>query len=771
MARAGWPVALGLVSLIGTLHAQQDDIPPHRPLEVPGVHAYPGEHSVYAGQELELHVSSSVPYDLSICRLGPKVDDPAGEELLEQFPPSDPQPVPIYPGSYIHIERSLQGPLEQLSVECWVRLWKVRDRAGMVTQFDHPERCGFGLFAHPDGSVEFYLGDGGEHRATGGHRAGAIADGKWHHVVGTWDGQEKCLWIDGRQAGRWPYAGPVNTGEAELRIGAAGEQGRAAAFLDADLAMPALYQHALTGEQVHARYEAKALALPPKEGLLACWPLDEERGDRVRDVSAAGRSGRIINHGTWMIGGPSFNAAVPRFGEYLPEKDPARGHGLRLASDDLYDCRWPIRHRWLVPEEARPGFYVARFRYTYEQKERTQYVTFIVKRPADRPASPILVLAATNTWRAYSGTPFAIPPAERKQVWGTGGIQNGPTSPPAYNLYRAHAAGQGTYQVGLRMPWPAAGPHILYGGPTDYSHLMRAERFLHAWLEEQGYLFDVISDVDLHRQPEILHAYKVLIICGHNEYWSIPMYQALESYLRSGGNVINLSGNTIFWRVSFDPECRIMECRKVDAPGNQLPPERRGEAWHSQDGRRGGLMRECGYPGWRLLGLETLGWNNQSNPENFGPFVVQLPDHPLFRHPEPLGLLAGQRIGQRPEGGVPMANGHEFDVRISTLRALAEAPPPAGAQMPEEPPGIVQLANGVIPWSKGGSAFDYFLRPIRPKNDQGGEMIYWERPEGGRVFNAGTIGFSWAMAVDPKLQGLMRNVLAHFGVARPEPSR
>ena len=65
---------------------------------------------------------------------------------------------------------------------------------------------------------------------------------------------------------------------------------------------------------------------------------------------------------------------------------------------------------------------------------------------------------------------------------------------------------------------------------------------------------------------------------------------------------------------------------------------------------------------------------------------------------------------------------------------------------------MVALANGVIPWSEGGSAFDYFFRPIRPKTDQGGEMIYWERPEGGggrsrvmtggRVFEQGGVNFS-----------------------------
>jgi N,N-dimethylformamidase len=86
--------------------------------------------------------------------------------------------------------------------------------------------------------------------------------------------------------------------------------------------------------------------------------------------------------------------------------------------------------------------------------------------------------------------------------------------------------------------------------------------------------------------------------------------------------------------------------------------------------------------------------------------------------------------------------------------------------VPADPAGITRLANGVIPWKIGGAAFDYFFRPIKPKTDQGGELIYWERPEGGRVFNAGSIGAGWALVADPKFQGLLSNVLAHFGVSR-----
>jgi len=47
-------------------------------------------------------------------------------------------------------------------------------------------------------------------------------------------------------------------------------------------------------------------------------------------------------------------------------------------------------------------------------------------------------------------------------------------------------------------------------------------------------------------------------------------------------------------------------------------------------------------------------------------------------------------------------------------------------------------------------------------------MIYWERPDGGRVFNAGAIGVGWVLSVDPKMSALLRNVLAHFGVKKAE---
>lgn len=742
------------------------DIPPHRALEVPGVYAYADRESVRPGETIAFHISSSVAYRLSVCRLGTELDDPTKDEVLYEFPEGRPAVQPIHPGSYIHVNRPITGTPRALTLECWVRPWKVTGRDGLITQHDGDEDLGFGLYCSDKGAVWFHLATIGSQP---GQRMQASAEGvltaeRWHHVVGTWDGQAQTLWVNGAPVGRWPVGPKLLLGSAPLRLAAGGRAGLAADFLDGDLAMPVIYERALGEADIRRRFLESGLQPAGGGDVLACWPLTEERGETVRDISAAGRHGRIVNHATWMIGGPSFHAEVARFGTYDPRQDTRRGHGLRFASDDLYDCRWWPTHRWRVPATARPGMYVGRIRYQWEGKEHVCHVTFIVRRPARRRPAPILVLCATNTWRAYNAAPFGQRQPGLRQVCGTQGWPNAPSDPPAFSLYRAHAGGQGTFQLGLRMPWPAADPYLRYGDRTDYSHLARADRCAQIWLERAGYEFDLATDLDLHRQPDLLRRYRVCLINGHSEYWSLPMYHGLEAYLRGGGQVVVLSGNSLFWRVSFNPEGTILECRKVDAPGDQLPPARRGECWHSHDGMRGGLLRECGYPGWKLIGLDTLGWNNQDEPHNFGPYVAERTDHFLFREPEPTGLSAGERFGWAGRDQVPMANGHEIDVRLSTLAALQETPPPEGAVMPEDPPGLVRLANGIIPWNVGGAAFDYFFRPIKPSTDQGGEMVYWERPEGGRVFNAGSIGAGWALLVDEKFQRLLRNVLHHFGV-------
>jgi N,N-dimethylformamidase beta subunit-like protein/concanavalin A-like lectin/glucanase superfamily protein len=754
-----------LVLLSGRVCTASDGPPLPKAIDVPGVHSY-AQKTIAAGDMIQFRTSATVPYELSICRLGPMIDDPADDEVLKTFAIAEPTPQPIHPGSFVHVEKGLpaEEPLAALSLEVWVRPWAVKGWQTLISQHNYPTACGYGLFLNEQGSAQFYLGDGGDYRAEWTLTGPKLEARRWQHVVGTWDGKVKRLWIDGKLVGEQPFEGPARPGTAPLWLGACGHDGPAVNLLEGDLAMPVVYDRALSPEEVQARFQQQGLQPAAGDGLLACWPLDEERGDVVADVSSHARHGRIVNSGTWMIGGPSFDGSkVPRYSDYDPAEDTRRGHGLRLASDDYYDCRWKVTEEYRIPETARPGLYVGRFRFEIGGVPRLYHVTFVVKKRPDASKAPILVIASTNSWLAYQATPFAPQPPGSLYHWGTGGIANGPGNPPAYCMYRNHGAGQPAYKSGVNMPWPNAGPYVLYAqGGSGYSHLARAERFALVWLEKNGYEYDMVGDLDVHRDPGLLDGYQVVMINGHGEYWSREAYEHVDHYLCGGGNVMVLSGNVMLWRVSYNEDHSIMECRKLDAGIGGRAGCTVGEIWHSQDGRRGSQMRECGIPAWKLIGLDTFGWAS-IGPNDFGLYHVETPDHFLFHKPEQVGLAKGETFGGAPGGGLPMAVGHECDVRVSLLREVT-ADVPTGAELPEEPGGMVTLANGVLPAYAG---LDYFTRKVPLKNATVAHMLYWERPQGGRVFHAGSLGSGWGLSVDPKMQTLVANVLHHFGVLVP----
>lgn len=755
---------IGLVFVMWCAPVLAVAIPPHRAVEVPGIHAYTDWPSVSAGEVVKFRASASVPYRLQIARLGTRVDDPTSDTVLAEFSGA-PKVQPIHPGSYMHVANGLAAgtTLKELTLECWVRPWRKDAWAGVITQYDHPTAGSYGLFMGPNGAIAFYLGDGGYYDKIRSDISApdVVAPGSWYHLVATWNGREKVLKVNGNEVGRWPFAGPVQVNSAPLRIGSYGSNGSADNFLDADIALPVIYNRALSPAEVAVRFADQGQTAPRGSQVLVAWTFAEERGEVVVDVSGHNHHGRIINHAQWMVGGPSFRAErVPRFGAYKPSMDPTRGHAIRFSSDDLYDCGWEVTHEYRLPVTARPGMYVGRFAYEWEGKPCLYHVTFLVRA---REKKPVLVLAATNTWLAYNNRPFAKPVSEVVHV-------NYDLVPflgtPVYSFYRDHPGGQPAYYIGTKIPVPYADPYLLYSTPAvGYSHLARAERFWLTWLEQTGYEFDIASDMDLHQNLRLLDGYKVLVIQGHSEYWSEPMYRAVEGWLARGGNVVSLSGNTMYWRVSFDEDASVMECRKFGGTGGGAggrPSAIMGEIWHEQDGERGGLMRECGLPAWKLLGLETSGWWTPTA-ESFGSFTVEFPDHTLFTTPNQVGLGRGASLGQAPNGGLPMAVGHEADVRLLTIRTATNSVPD-GASLPTEPEGIIPLARS---YKAGFQALDYFGNWAPSPEGVRSEIIYWERPAGGQVFNAGSIGMGWALSADRALQLLLQNVLHRFGV---EPS-
>lgn len=460
-----------------------------------------------------------------------------------------------------------------------------------------------------------------------------------------------------------------------------------------------------------------------------------------------------------MIGGPSFDAAaIDRHdSDYDPAKDAKRGHGLRLSADELYNARWEINHSFTIPADAKSGVYAGRFDFEIDGKPMRYHTTFIVRRPETRPKAPVLVLVSSNTWLAYNSAPFPVNHGPGLLQMGTGGLGNSHPKAPVYSCYSDHHGGQPTYKIGMKVPWPAAGPNKTYINDS-YSHLLRGERFLHLWLDKNGYDYDVITDHDLHKNPEVLQDYKAVFLNGHSEYWSIPAYDGLDRYLKNGGAAVVMSGNTLFWRVSFDDAGEVMECRKFGKNIGGRARAQVGELYHSHDFKRGSLMRFCGYPAWRLVGLTCIGWSGA----NFKPYQVDLPDHFLFQGPHPLNLKKGDTFGFTSTG--MGAVGHEYDVRLSTILKATQDPARKGLV---EPKGITTLARSRD--QRNVLDFNAEVHGARFGEEQTiAEIIYWERPEGGRVFHTGSIATAWSLYHDEALSQLTKNVLHHFGVESVE---
>ena len=72
---------------------------------------------------------------------------------------------------------------------------------------------GFGLFLD-DGRITFLTKAGMRHDLDSIHQTepGLISVQTWHHVVASWDGKHKRIYVDGRLAGQFPFSGQVHPG-------------------------------------------------------------------------------------------------------------------------------------------------------------------------------------------------------------------------------------------------------------------------------------------------------------------------------------------------------------------------------------------------------------------------------------------------------------------------------------------------------------------------------------------------------------------------------
>ncbi len=127
-----------------------------------------------------------------------------------------------------------------------------------------------------------------------------------------------------------------------------------------------------------------------------------------------------------------------------------------------------------------------------------------------------------------------------------------------------------------------------YHNPLKYSPLEFIEKhFGKVDLYSQSY-------IDIHKID--LSRYKLIAIYGHDEYWTQNYRKTIENALRSGANLLNMSGNTCWWQLDFNHDIlKIDRARKF--------------RWHNIDPEEkllGVSFRFAGYPIARKVPDEKL---------------------------------------------------------------------------------------------------------------------------------------------------------------------
>ncbi|GAC1526093.1 MAG: hypothetical protein NVS3B1_15270 [Marmoricola sp.] len=407
----------------------------------------------------------------------------------------------------------------------------------------------------------------------------------------------------------------------------------------------------------------------------------------------------------------SFSWSVLRLGGAHPEPVPglegtARGgiQELRATNFLARGCGW--RSTLSIPTPGLdPGLYCVRLGGPYRL---TRDIAFVVLPAPTGPRARIAFILPTLTYNAYNS-------------WG------------GHNQYCRDLDGQ---QRHLTLARPS---RLEKTTPTGhYDNALYADILLLQWMHQQGHAVDVYTDLDLHRSPDALAGYQVVVLGSHPEYWSLTMRQGLSSYLVQGGNLAYAGGNGIFEAVDIHPSENLVTYRVSAAEAKRLSAATHTDI--SPGDRR--YFSFLGYPGSLLLNVAYTGSTS------FAPYrVVAASDHPLLRG---TGLTTGSSFGARGYNGA--ASGWETDGIVTDWE-------------PEVLLGEWQ-SNGILPgWPRWASPSDVIAQGLN--RTRSATMTYRPTGHGGYVFSASSISFGGALAGDPAQSRLFANVLDHMLTQTP----
>ena len=203
-----------------------------------------------------------------------------------------------------------------------------------------------------------------------------------------------------------------------------------------------------------------------------------------------------------------------RVGEPRPPGTPGPGGIVRAG--------WPVTDELTVPSDWTSGYLMVRFR---TQSGRV-WTTYVILREPPTHRSAILVQVPVNTWQAYNG-------------WG------------GRSLYEFdYSNGVRADHVSFDRPYAWK----LQGGQSPLVWELQSVRFL----ERRGYDVSYQTDLDTDRDPASLLRHRLVLVNGHDEYWTKQMFDAFDGARNRGTNLAFLGANAAYWQVRYEDAGRTM---------------------------------------------------------------------------------------------------------------------------------------------------------------------------------------------------------------------
>jgi hypothetical protein len=394
-------------------------------------------------------------------------------------------------------------------------------------------------------------------------------------------------------------------------------------------------------------------------------------------------------------------------GAAFPIPENASSHG----------CGWPASFQVKVPPGWRSGYYNVHLRAADNggtfvgRNRRTAEVDlfFVIRAAQPGKDTPILIELCTNTYNAYNN-------------WGGG------------SLYAFH--GRAKLQ----------GHRVSFNRPLAGQFRQWELPFV-VWAERNGFTLDYCANSDLEFHPELLASYKLVLSVGHDEYWSAPMRDHVEEFIRRGGNVAFFSGNTCCWQVRSEEDGRALTCWKQGY--NQDPVFSTSDQSTLTTLWSHHLVRR---PENQLTGVGFLHGGYHLSHGQFmdgkGAFRVHRPDHWVFAG---TNLEAGAEFGGRHTVVGYECDGCEF---------VIEGGLPVPTYRDGTPEGFVILATCPARWHPDDAVW-YDRFPREPSGAPAlGAAVLGLYQRGGTVFTAGST--DWAHGLrggDEAVERITRNVL------------